>query len=1342
MNKMWRIGCLFLVAVFLTLAVVSGFAGVASGTSSSTEQIKTPSEIVNAIKQMDIHIPTSWNNSEPKQPFLLHKIVDGEIVPFFWVVPFEKNGKTIGLIGLDPYTGEFCWRVEGNANLDKPSEQILKSSLAAQNYDSTDFSIDKMKLVYIGPQKGCFWVIPKKNAPISEHIMYSIKTGRVKKMRTELQFKTLDAKSSGFVGTGPINQPPIIKLNPTKKYDKNISPYASSSVDKKSKTDWMKGKVPYYYQDKTGWCWACCLAMHHQWFSPRNLGNGATQTSEIAHYLNKLTSEGATLEEVHDVMTHWDDVDEAMRDLDFDYENYQLTYVGEGNHPIQDGSPTGYTNDLKTWIMYAESPIICGINSKGGGSGSYIDHDVLVIGYNDSEDVIYVHNPGYFSDDDAAISYNYWNNNLWSAVWWGKTWLPGAKRYGMCAGIPGDNKLIRITDSTIEFSDYTIYDDEKEKIYDIGMTIGDDNSAAGWDSFHDTYYEDQIKAELKDKNAGETSTPVGKGDFWAYSPDPPDSWIYFGVNGIPKGSTIDDAYFHIKPKKLGDIWMNVVWKANDEDDRIHSDDTITVSDDRNSVGGSMSMMKPIKIGAPQHTGSYFFHVEDDDTTGPNLDDYADDGNIDDSDITPYVIATKWSDTSGISLVEYRYKFGSGSWSSWESGTQLGSNWHYEIPRSEWINHIGKTLYWEARATDNDNDRPNDKSTSYSGTKTGGLISDDDTTPPSISNMKSEPASPVLDSHNSYIRLKADITDPSGISDVDFKYRYNGGSWKTKNPSGHSGNTYWYDIPKSEWKDHVGDKIHWKVIATDDDNDRSGDTETGSKTGPDIQLKDVTPPQTTITDGPTGKIDYSDVTFKWTGSDTVTSTSNLVYSYKLDGYDTSWSSWTSDTSKSYKDLPNKDYTFKVKAKDEAGNEDPTPAERSFRVDVTRSYTFQTTNNAMQITVDGTIYNSPCTVKWDDGTTHNVNVPPEQAIITGQSKYAFTHWSGKSSSTSTSLQITAGSTTAGTYTANYKTQYYLTVNTEPAGITSISGSGWYDTGSTATTGKAPDNADEYEFSTWKVDGNPVSGNPISVTMNDAHTATACYVPIGKPDLTLSPGDITFSNSNPTEGDIVKITATVHNIGNKDANSANVKFYDGNPDDGGTQIGVTQSISDIPPSGPKDASVNWDTTGKAGEHTIYVVIADCSPEEASTENNEASKDIFIRRYGVDLSCANPEKSIPSGGYALYDITVKNTGNIEDTINLILPPPCYCGWVYTLDKSSVELLPGESTVVVLNVSDVIGHPAESYREVEVIGTSMGDSTKSDSVLTKTTVGDWNPWNDPDSDGGESITTAELQEA
>ena len=101
----------------------------------------------------------------------------------------------------------------------------------------------------------------------------------------------------------------------------------------------------------------------------------------------------------------------------------------------------------------------------------------------------------------------------------------------------------------------------------------------------------------------------------------------------------------------------------------------------------------------------------------------------------------------------------------------------------------------------------------------------------------------------------------------------------------------------------------------------------------VTSPDTTPPDTTIVSGPTGTITYNDVTFTWSGSDDVTPTAQLEYSYILEGYDTSWSAWTSATSKSYTDLPNGAYTFKVKAKDLALNEDPTPASSSFTVSVT-------------------------------------------------------------------------------------------------------------------------------------------------------------------------------------------------------------------------------------------------------------------------------------------------------------------------------------------------------------------------------------------------------------------------
>jgi hypothetical protein len=92
--------------------------------------------------------------------------------------------------------------------------------------------------------------------------------------------------------------------------------------------------------------------------------------------------------------------------------------------------------------------------------------------------------------------------------------------------------------------------------------------------------------------------------------------------------------------------------------------------------------------------------------------------------------------------------------------------------------------------------------------------------------------------------------------------------------------------------------------------------------------DVTPPTITITAGPSGTINYNDVTFSWSGEDNLTPSAQLEYSYKLDG---SWSAWTSVTSVRYNDLSNGGYTFMVKARDQAGNE-ATPASRSFTVSV--------------------------------------------------------------------------------------------------------------------------------------------------------------------------------------------------------------------------------------------------------------------------------------------------------------------------------------------------------------------------------------------------------------------------
>jgi hypothetical protein len=94
--------------------------------------------------------------------------------------------------------------------------------------------------------------------------------------------------------------------------------------------------------------------------------------------------------------------------------------------------------------------------------------------------------------------------------------------------------------------------------------------------------------------------------------------------------------------------------------------------------------------------------------------------------------------------------------------------------------------------------------------------------------------------------------------------------------------------------------------------------------------DATPPETTIVSAPAEAVTDGEVSFQWTGSDDITTTAELVYSYKLEGYDAEYSQLTADTSKTYTDLPDGNYVFYVKAQDKTGNIDPTPATDSFSV----------------------------------------------------------------------------------------------------------------------------------------------------------------------------------------------------------------------------------------------------------------------------------------------------------------------------------------------------------------------------------------------------------------------------
>jgi sugar lactone lactonase YvrE len=118
---------------------------------------------------------------------------------------------------------------------------------------------------------------------------------------------------------------------------------------------------------------------------------------------------------------------------------------------------------------------------------------------------------------------------------------------------------------------------------------------------------------------------------------------------------------------------------------------------------------------------------------------------------------------------------------------------------------------------------------------------------------------------------------------------------------------------------MGDGAH-TLIATA--IDAAGNSATTSR----VVVVDNTPPETEITTGPAGTLTEASATFGFIGRDELTPAAGLEFAWRLDGG--AFSEFSSATSATLADVAVGSHVFEVKARDRAGNEDPSPARRSF------------------------------------------------------------------------------------------------------------------------------------------------------------------------------------------------------------------------------------------------------------------------------------------------------------------------------------------------------------------------------------------------------------------------------
>jgi uncharacterized membrane protein len=195
-----------------------------------------------------------------------------------------------------------------------------------------------------------------------------------------------------------------------------------------------------------------------------------------------------------------------------------------------------------------------------------------------------------------------------------------------------------------------------------------------------------------------------------------------------------------------------------------------------------------------------------------------------------------------------------------------------------------------------------------------------------------------------------------------------------------------------------------------------------------------------------------------------------------------------------------------------------------------------------------------------------------------------------------------------------------------------------------------------------------------------------------------DLTVDKTTATivEGATATYTVTVKNIGNL-ADTIDLTVA------GSGTLSTTSVNLDAGASEPVTLTVQGTTPG------IFptTVNATSQGDTSRTDSVTVTTTVQAIEYGVELTPDKTTATITAGGTATYTLTVKNTGNVPDTIDLTLDG------LGTLSKTTVTLGAGLSEPVTLTVTSSV--VADHLSTINA--TSRGDASKTDSVTVTTTV-------------------------
>ncbi|MEW6683736.1 MAG: CARDB domain-containing protein [Nitrospirota bacterium] len=201
--------------------------------------------------------------------------------------------------------------------------------------------------------------------------------------------------------------------------------------------------------------------------------------------------------------------------------------------------------------------------------------------------------------------------------------------------------------------------------------------------------------------------------------------------------------------------------------------------------------------------------------------------------------------------------------------------------------------------------------------------------------------------------------------------------------------------------------------------------------------------------------------------------------------------------------------------------------------------------------------------------------------------------------------------------------------------------------------------------------------------------------KPNLLVGAATLSAIPATPQDGQAVTLTIPVHNTGLQDASNVLVRFFLGDPNAGGAQIGTDQIIGSIPSGGSAPASITHTFTGTGGR-TIFVQVdpANAIAETSEGDNLTPSRlwvatppDLVLFTADIVPATFTP---VPGTAFAL-EYTVRNLGEAGTgplTVAVYDGNPSAGGVLLTTQElSSVSGAGSRTSTVGITLTSAVAH-------------------------------------------------------